>query len=51
MCIQAKRVYISGMKPYPIELRQRIVDAVDQQLDPIARIAQIFAVSERCIYQ
>jgi len=51
MCIQVENVYLSGMKPYPLELRQRIVDAVDQQLGTIAEIAEFSAVSERCIYQ
>jgi transposase len=39
-----------GMKPYPIELRQRIVDAVDQQRGTIAEIAEWFRVSERYVY-
>jgi len=39
------------MKAYPLELRERIVDAVDRQLGTIATIANIFNVSERCIYQ
>lgn len=32
------------MKPSPLELRQRIVEAVDQQLDTIDEIAGIFNV-------
>jgi transposase len=39
------------MKPYPLELRQRIVDAVDQQSDTIEEIAEIFGVTERYIYK
>jgi transposase len=39
------------MKPYPLELRQRIVDAVDQQRGTIAEIAEWFSVSERYVYQ
>ena len=32
------------MKPYPLELRQRIVEAVDQQLRTIEELAGIFPV-------
>jgi transposase len=39
------------MKPYPLELRQRIVEAVDQQRGTIAEIAEWFRVSERYVYQ
>jgi transposase len=39
------------MKAYPIELRQRIVDAVDRQFGTIEQIAKIFEVTERYIYQ
>ena len=39
------------MKPYPLELRQRIVEAVDQQRGTIAEIAEWFQVSERYVYQ
>jgi transposase len=39
------------MKPFPIELRQRIVDAVDQQLGSNAEIAEIFGVTERYVYK
>jgi transposase len=39
------------MKPYPLELRQRIVEAVDQQRGTIAEIAEWFSVSERHVYQ
>jgi transposase len=39
------------MKPYPFELRQRIVEAVDQQRGTIAEIAEWFSVSERYVYQ
>jgi transposase len=39
------------MKPYPLELRQRIVDAVDKQLGTIEKIAEIFGVTERYLYK
>lgn len=39
------------MKPYPLELRQRIVGAVDQQSDTVEEIAEIFGVTERYIYK
>jgi transposase len=39
------------MKPYPLELRQRIVAAVDQPSHTIAEIADIFGISERYVYQ
>lgn len=39
------------MKPYPLELRQRIVTAVDQQAQTIAEIADLFGVTERYVYQ
>jgi transposase len=39
------------MKAYPLELRQRIVEAVDQQRGTIAEIAEWFRVSERYVYQ
>jgi len=39
------------MKPYPLELRQRIVEAVDQQTHTIEEIAALFNVSERYVYQ
>jgi transposase-like protein len=32
------------MKPYPLELRQRIVEAVDKQIGTIDEIARIFDV-------
>jgi transposase len=38
------------MKAYPLELRQRIVDAVERKVDTIARIAEMFGVTERYIY-
>jgi transposase len=38
------------MKPYPLELRQRIVEAVDQQRGTIVEIAAWFSVSERYVY-
>lgn len=39
------------MKPYPVELRQRIVEAVDQQLGTIEEIASIFQVHSSYIYK
>lgn len=39
------------MKAYPIELRERIVAAVDNQVGTIAEIAEIFGVKERFIYK
>ena len=39
------------MKTYPIELRQKIVDAVDQQLGTYEEIAEMFGIAERYIYK
>lgn len=39
------------MKAYPLELRQRIVDAVDNQWGTYAEIAEMFCVHERYIYK
>jgi transposase len=39
------------MKPYPLELRQRIVEAVDQQLNTIEEIAGIFQVHSSYVYK
>ena len=39
------------MKAYPLELRQRIVDAVDHQLGTYSEIAEMFSVHERYIYK
>src|SRR5258706_4952846 len=39
------------MKAYPLELRQRIVTAVEQQAGTIEEIAALFGVSERYVYQ
>jgi transposase len=39
------------MKPYPLELRQCIVEAVDQQYDTIEEIATMFGVTERYVYK
>ena len=44
-------VKIMGMKTYPIELRQKIVDAVDQQLGTYQEIAEMFGITERYIYK
>ena len=39
------------MKPYPLELRQRIVEAVDQQEDTIEESAGIFQVHSWSVYK
>lgn len=39
------------MKPYPLELRERIVDAVDRRHGTIAEIAELFSVTERYVYK
>ena len=39
------------MKAYPLEFRQRIVDAVDRQIDTVEQIAKIFGVTDRYVYQ
>jgi transposase len=39
------------MKTYPIELRQKIVDAVDQQLSTYKEIAEMFGIAESYIYK
>ncbi|MCW5967168.1 MAG: transposase [Blastocatellales bacterium] len=39
------------MKAYPLELRQRIVAAVDQQEHTVEEVAALFNVSERYVYQ
>lgn len=39
------------MKPYPLELRQRIVEAVDQQLSPVEEIAGSFQVHCSYVYK
>jgi transposase len=39
------------MKPYPLELRQRIVEAVDQKVHTIAEIADLFGVTQRYVYK
>jgi transposase len=41
---------MNRMKPYPLELRQRLVAAVDQQLGTIEEIAAIFPVHSSSIY-
>lgn len=43
--------FIRGMKPCPLELRERIVGAVDQQTHTIAEVAELFQVTERYIYK
>ena len=39
------------MKPYPLELRQRIVEAVDKQIGTIDEIASIFTVHSSYVYK
>jgi|Tabmets5t2r1_1033131.scaffolds.fasta_scaffold51283_2 transposase len=39
------------MKAYPVELRERVVAAVDQQHGTVSEIAQIFGVTERYVYK
>lgn len=39
------------MKAHPLELRRRIVAAVDRQEHTIEEVAELFAVSERYVYQ
>lgn len=39
------------MKPCPLELRERIVGAVDQQTHTISELADLFQVTERYIYK
>ncbi len=39
------------MKTYPVELRQKIVDAVGQQLGTYKEIAEMFGIAERYIYK
>ena len=39
------------MKTYPIELRQKIIDAVDQQLGTCEEIAETFGITEQYIYK
>jgi transposase len=39
------------MKTYPLELRRKIIDAVDQQLGAYEEIAEMFGVTERYIYK
>jgi transposase len=39
------------MKPYPLELRQWIVEAVDQQYVAIEEVAEILGITERYVYR
>jgi transposase len=39
------------MKAYPVELRERVVEAVDHQDGTVLEIAQIFGVTERYVYK
>jgi len=39
------------MKACPLELRRRIVNAVDQQEWTIAQIAELFSITERYVYK
>lgn len=45
------RNVIGSMKPCPLELRERIVGAVDQRTHTIAELAELFQVTERYIYK
>ena len=49
--IQYRSCLLVDMKPYPIELRQRIVAAVTEQNNTIAKVADLFRVTERYVYQ
>jgi transposase len=46
-----KRHTSLDMRAYPVELRERVVEAVDQQYGTVAEIAQIFGVTERYVYK
>ncbi len=39
------------MKPYPVQLRQCIVEAVDQQYGTVEEVTQLFSVTERYVYK
>lgn len=39
------------MKAYPVELRERIVDAIDHQHGTVSEIAAIFGVTESYVYK
>ena len=39
------------MKPYPLEMRRRIVEVVDHQYNTIEEVAEIFGVSVRYVYK
>lgn len=39
------------MKAYPVELRERVVEAVDRHHGTISEIAEIFGVTERYVYK
>ncbi|QQS45134.1 MAG: transposase [Acidobacteriota bacterium] len=39
------------MKPYPLELRRRIIEVVDLQYNTIEEVAEIFDVSVRYVYK
>ncbi len=39
------------MKPHPIELRERIISAVDQQEGTVVEIAETFEIGERYVYK
>ena len=44
-------INIWDMKTYPIELRQKIIAAVDQQLGTYKEIAEMFGIAESYIYK
>ena len=39
------------MKAYPVELRERVVDAVDHQHGTVSEIAELFGITERYVYK
>jgi len=39
------------MKPYPLELRQRIVEAVEQKTQLMEESSELFGISERYVYK
>jgi transposase len=45
------RLNSPDMRAYPVELRERVVEAVDQQHGTVSEIAQIFGVTERDVYK
>lgn len=50
-CSGGIRYFIEGMKPYPLELRERIVSVVDEKIHTIVELADIYQVTERYLYK